>query len=121
MEKSHLFKDNINVKSNNDIMIQLPTNENIVYSNKAIKFNRFGISKEISVIITENYFLIFSKSKLKCKSKLIDILGVTKSLCTTIQGELVVHFKNERDRRIRSDFRDEIIDLLKLFYRNLTK
>ena len=99
----------------------MPQNENIVYSNKAIKFNRFGISKEISVIITENYFLIFSKTKLKCKSMLVDILGVTKSLCTTVQGELVVHFKNERDRRIKSDFRDEIIDLLKLFYRNLTQ
>ena len=59
--------DNLNIMSHNEIRTQLGPSENVIYSNKAKKFNALGLSQDISIIITDNFLFIFSKSKLKSK------------------------------------------------------
>jgi mevalonate kinase len=76
---------------------------------------------DISIVITDNLFFIFSKTKLKCKIPFKDILAITKSTISTKSGELVVHIRTDQDRRIKTDFRDEIIEILKQSYKAQTK
>ena len=78
------------------------------------------ITKDINLVITDQRFYLFSKHKLKCNAEIVHISALTKSITSQIKGELVVHLKNEKDRRIKSDFRDEIIEVIKKLFINLT-
>ena len=49
------------------------------------------------------------------------LLGVTKSISESL-GEFVLHIKDEYDYRLRSDVRDQVIDLIrKLFLSTYSK
>jgi hypothetical protein len=51
----------------------------------------------------------------KRKIDITRLVGVTKSV-SELSGEFVVHIKNEYDYRMRSEARDQVIDVLKKLF-----
>ncbi|CDW83270.1 protein kinase domain containing protein [Stylonychia lemnae] len=115
MEKANLpCIDVVNVKSMPDIMTEL-ANEQLVYSNRVKKFNRFDWTQERIMIITNKRILNIKKQKIQRAIAIEKLVGVTKSVSEPT-GEFVLHIKDEYDYRMRSDSRDQIIDIIRKLY-----
>lgn len=77
-------------------------NEQVVYSNKVKKFNKFDWAQERILVITNLKLYNFKKNKMKRKIPIAKLLGITKSVSKPY-GEFVLHIKDEYDYRMKSD------------------
>jgi hypothetical protein len=84
------------------------------------KFIKLGLlTKDVSLVLTDSTFYLFFKNKIKCKVDIEDeLLAITKS--ASKGGEFVLHFKSVPDRRLKSEYKEEIIEVTKKIYKNLT-
>jgi len=67
------------------------------------------------LVITNTSIYNFKKNEAKRKIDISKMIGLTKSISEG-HGEFVMHSKNEYDYRMRSEARDQILDVIKRVY-----
>ncbi len=86
--------------------------ERVVFSCKVIKFNRFGMQQERTLLLTNLYLCNLKKKNPQRKIPVAKIRGATKS---TVEKafEFIIHVSKEYDYRFVSKDRDDFFKALK--------
>ena len=93
-------------------------NETIYYSNKLQKINRFNISQERNIVLTNEAIYVFAKKKLNRKLKYGDVIGVS---FTNLSQEFIVHGGDiDYDYYFQAQEKNIIICLIARFYQDKT-
>ena len=94
--------------------------EEVVFSCKVEKLNRFGFNQTRIILVTNNSVCNVKDNDIQRKINVNAIHGVTKS---TKPGnfEFVIHVRSEYDYVFSSEMRSEIIDSLKFVFWQKTK
>ena len=109
--------DKLNFANNKDIKKELK-DKIIIYSDKIIKINRYNMSQDRQIVITNKGLYNFKKKEMKRKIELNLITGISISKCT---DEFVVHGdESEYDYDYVSSGRKLIIEILANTYAKLT-
>lgn len=114
------FPDHIKFKGNADICKMLDDNEDIVFSCKLQKRNKWGFNQERQMMLTtKRLYNIADCSKMQRKILVSSVSAISRS---TVDGnlEFVVHVKDEYDYQFESADRDEIFEAIKYAYWKVT-
>ena len=88
-----------------------------MYSNSVKKINRFFMTQERTIAVTNKAIYNINNKQLKRKILIENIDGLTKTVppskCT---NEFTVHVKNSYDYRYTTDFRDDMMKIIKQLY-----
>lgn len=113
MESDTQVYDYLGIKSDKSI-ISATNNEKILFTDKIIKINRFNMSQDRQIIVTDKALYNFKKKELKRRIGLQFISGISVSKIT---DEFVVHgSEDEYDYDYISSRKRNIIETLALAY-----
>lgn len=117
MDAEAKFIDYMGCAQNQEILLQLQINkgERIVYSCLVIKFNKWGMKQERTLLLTNQCLYNIKKSHVQRKITVGNIKAVTKSTHPGNQ-QFIVHIKSEYDYMFESDHIKEIFDAIKFVY-----
>ena len=101
------FDDFKDCKNDANIVAQLKTEdgEEVVFSCSVIKYNRWGMKQERTLLLTNHSLYNIKKDNIQRKIGVVSIKALTKS-SKKDNLEFVVHIKNEYDYRFESDYRE---------------
>jgi hypothetical protein len=116
MEKSE-FTDHAGMCSDAEILASLDKNrgEKIVFSGKVIKYNRFGMKQDRTIMLTNLFLSNIKKKEFQRKIPVNKIKAATKSTISD-NFEFIVHVKKEYDYRFICEQREEFFTALKKVY-----
>ena len=114
MEAASKLKDNLKINSNKIILQQLDRKggEEVIYSVTVLKFNRFGLRQDRTLLITNFSIYNIKGDQIKRKIPLYSIQAITKSKLVE-NFQFVIHIKNEYDYMFESPSRKEIFNAIK--------
>lgn len=114
MESASKLKDNLKINSNKVIVQQLDQKggEKVIYSVAVLKFNRFGLRQDRTLLITNYCIYNIKNEEIKRKIPLYSIQAITKSKLVE-NFQFVIHIKNEYDYMYESPSRKEIFNAIK--------
>jgi hypothetical protein len=117
MDHEAKFIDYMGCAHNQEILLQLHINqgERIVYSCLVIKFNKWGMRQERTLLLTNQCLYNIKKTHVQRKINVSNIKAVTKSTNPGNQ-QFIVHIKSEYDYMFESDHIKEIFDAIKYVY-----
>jgi len=109
--------DFLNFSKDHYIKTNLTRDENIEFSDKIIKVNKFGFKQERNIIITDKALYNLKKTALKRRIDLKAIKGITLSKNT---DEFVIHCSgDDYDYQYISPKKKTIIEILAKYYYNI--
>ena len=91
-----------------------------MFSGKVRKFNKYGIRQERTLLVTLNMVYNLKDKEVQRQIDIKTIKGLTKSISEN-QGEFVLHVEGSYDYRYRSEYRNEIITIMKASYMTVCK
>lgn len=119
MQKSEekFFPDYMGCKNNKEILAQLDTDkgEEVVFSCVVVKFNRWGIRQDRTLLLTNQNLFNIKKDHVQRRIGVQSIKAVTKSTNPN-NNQFIVHVKSEYDYIFESDYRKEIFDAIKYVF-----
>jgi hypothetical protein len=111
-------KDHLHFKNDSDILKEIK-DEILLLSDKIIKVNRYGLSQERNIVITNKSIYNLKKKTVKRKICLNIILGIT---INRLSDEFIIHgVEKEYDYYYISHNRNEIIATISKAYFDLEK
>ena len=109
--------DFLNFSKDHYIKTNLTRDENIEFSDKIIKINKYGFKQERNIIITDKALYNLKKTALKRRIDLKAIKGITLSKNT---DEFVIHCSgDDYDYQYISPKKKTIIEILAKYYYNI--
>ena len=109
--------DFLNFSNDHYIKTNLTRDENIEFSDKVIKINKYGIKQERNLIITDKALYNLKKTALKRRIDLKAIKGITLSKTS---DEFVIHCNDEDyDYQFISSKKKTIVEILAKYYYNI--
>lgn len=99
---------------NSEVQAQLETQkgEEVIFSCSVIKFNRWGMKQERTLLLTNLSLYNIKKDQVQRKISINSIKALTKSTNPN-NAQFIVHVRSEYDYMYESDFRKEIFDAMK--------
>jgi len=86
-----------------------------MFSGKVVKWNKYGIKQDRSLVITNLNVYNFKKKSLRRVVPIEQLAGLTK-LLKADSKEFVIHVKKDYDYRLQSDHFQTIFEVLKVSY-----
>ena len=109
--------DFLNYSKDHYIKTNVTRDENIEFSDKVIKINKYGIKQERNLIITDKALYNLKKTTLKRRIDLKAIKGITLSKTS---DEFVIHCNDEDyDYQFISSKKKTIVEILAKYYYNI--
>jgi hypothetical protein len=115
------FTDHCGFGSTQEIVEKLNTerNEQVLFSCKVLKFNRFNMKQERDLLVTNLYVYNIKNKKIKRPIGIQKLMAFTISSAPGIK-EFIIHVKQDYDYRFISEEFMEIKDALKYQFNQLT-
>ena len=111
MEAGKTFVDECGCAQNPNIMAQLDSAEQVVFSCVVLKFNRWGMKQERCLLLTNMALYNLKKDSIQRKIGINLMKGITKSLKKDVK-EFLVHVKDEYDYRFECESIDKITTII---------
>jgi hypothetical protein len=110
---SKSFKDHMNFKGNGEITGQLDSGEEILFSTKVQKRNKWGFNQERGMLLTtKRLYNVADEAKIQRRIAVSTISALSRSKQDGCL-EFVVHVSNEYDYQFEADNRDEIFEAVR--------
>ena len=117
MEEIQSEYDFLNFSKDHYIKTNVTKDEQIHFSDKIIKINKYGFKQERNIIITDQALYNLKKTSLKRRIDLKSIKGITLSKTT---DEFVIHCNDEEyDYQYFSSKKKTIVEILAKYYYNI--
>lgn len=117
------FKDHAKCEANKKVMIQIATDEGekILFSCKVKKQNKFGLSQDRTLLLTNKYlYNIKDSATVQRKIGVADIKCLTKSVKKK-SNDFIIHIRKQYDYQYLSEFRVEIFTAIKYIFWTVNK